>query len=97
MRSAFRAAAKARERDLLETQLDACQQAERRAGLDRQTRANAEHLVIEAGAACGLAAGTPEDTFSVLEKWPSRHGEQMEYLAAEQNEWAELQALLKAV
>jgi hypothetical protein len=88
-------AAKARKRDLLETQLDACQQAERRAGQDRQTRANAAYLVTEAGAACELAAGTPEDTFSVLEKWSSRRGEQMEHLAAEQNEWAELQALLK--
>ena len=88
-------AAKARKRDLLETQLAACQQAERRAGLDRQARAHAAHLVTEAGAACGLGAGTPEDTFSVLEKWSSRRGEQMEHLAAEQNEWAELQALLK--
>jgi hypothetical protein len=70
-------AAKVRKRDLLEAQLDACQQAERRADQDRQMRAHAARLVTEAGAACELVAGTPEDTFSVLEKWPTRRGERI--------------------
>jgi len=87
--------AKSRKRDLLQAQLDARQQTERRADQDRQVRAHAAGLITEAGTACGLPAGTPEDTFSGLEKWSSTRGEKMQQLAAEHTEWAELQALLK--
>lgn len=57
-------------------------------------RAQAAHLVAEAGAACGLPAGEADDVVKALEKWSSERSEQLEQLAEEQNEWAELQALL---
>ena len=88
-------AAKASRREVLAAQLEACQQAERRAGQDREARTHAAHLVAAAGAACGLPAGEPGGVATALEKWSSERSQQMERLAADQNEWAELQALLK--
>ena len=88
-------AARAGKRGLLETQLEARQQAERHAGQARRARAHAAELIAGAGAGCGLSAGAPEDTFSRLETWAAARGGQMQQLSAEHADWAELQALLQ--
>ena len=82
------------ERRLLETQLEARQQSERRAEQDRAKRADAARLVIESADACRLTAETRDGTALALEKWSRERTEQMQRLAAEQSRWAELQALL---
>ena len=83
------------ERRLLETQLEARGQAERRADQDRAKRADAERLVTESAAACpGLAAATPDGAAQALEWWSRERAGQMKQLAVAQSRWAELQALL---
>ena len=89
-------AARSGKRGLLETQLEARQQAERHAEQARRARAHAAELIAGAGAGCGLPAGAPEDTFSRLETWAAARGGQMRQLSAEHADWAEgLQALLQ--
>ena len=82
------------ERRLLETQLEARRQAERRADQDRAKRADAERLVTESAAACRLAAATPDGAAQALEWWSRERAGQMKQLAVAQSRWAELQALL---
>jgi DNA repair protein SbcC/Rad50 len=88
-------AATASKRDVLQAQLTARQAADQRAEHDRRVRAHATDLIAEAGAACGLPPGGPEDIFSALEKWSDTRGEKVQELAAAHADWAELQALLK--
>ena len=87
-------AAEAQQREPLQARLEARQQEERRAGQDRQMRADAARLVTEAGIACGLATDSLGATARELGKWLTERSTQMEQAAAAQKEWTYLQALL---
>lgn len=87
-------AAEAMQREPLQARLEARQQEERRAGQDRQMRADTARLVTEAGTACGLATDSPDATARELGKWSAERSAQMEQAAAAQKEWTDLQALL---
>jgi len=88
-------AARAGQRGLLATRLEARQQAERHAEQALRMRAHAAELIAGAGAGCGLPPGGPENTASRLEKWAGARGGKMQQLSAELADWAELQALLQ--
>lgn len=87
-------AQQARQRDSLVSRLNDRRAAEARAEQDRQKRAEAARLVAEAGSACGFPPAPPADTASELGAWQEQRKARTERLAAAQNDWAELRALL---
>ena len=82
------------QRQVLQTQLEATQQAEQRAEQDLQKRADAAQSVTQALVACELTAPTPAAAAAALEQWLTRHQDYLGQLASAQRGWAELQALL---
>ena len=82
------------QREILQAQLDAAQQADRRAEQDLQKRMDAAQLVTDALVACALTAPTLEAAATALEQWLTSYRTCVGQLGTAQREWAELQALL---
>jgi DNA repair exonuclease SbcCD ATPase subunit len=82
------------QREILRAQLEASQQAEKRAQQDLQRRADAAHLLTEALAACRLTAPTPDAAAAALDQWLTSYQGHTGKLGSAQRQWAELQALL---
>lgn len=90
---ASQAAATARRPDLIQ-QRDAALAAEQRADDDARARAAAAEVLLATAKQCGLDAATPDLAATALTEWESERANRLTQLAADQQDWARLQALL---